>query len=179
LPLISIRLHFRGADKNNLLAQAIVAIGRPETQAKLKSQTRFQGVFCYCGEALARLPGLCGALFFAPEVLPAAWEWVRPAGDPAGLCVIEPLADFGVADFEPFDTAVWAAAWVAAAADAAAVRLRREAAVWVTGAGSATCSLRPASTRMPEGIPFQRRNSLSETPNRSAIVTRVSPRRVV
>ena len=46
-----------------------------------------------------------------------------------------------------------------------------------TGAGSATRRRRPGSTRVPEGIEFQRRSWLSETPKRSAMVTRVSPRR--
>ena len=47
-----------------------------------------------------------------------------------------------------------------------------------TVTGSATRSRRPGSTLMPV-MSFQRRNSLSETPKRSAMVTSVSPRRTV
>jgi hypothetical protein len=45
--------------------------------------------------------------------------------------------------------------------------------------GSAILSLRPGSTRIPEGMLFQLRNWASDTPKRSAMVTRVSPRRAV
>ena len=45
--------------------------------------------------------------------------------------------------------------------------------------GSATLRRRPVSTRMPEEMLFQRRNCARETPKRSAMVTRVSPRRTV
>jgi len=44
--------------------------------------------------------------------------------------------------------------------------------------GSAICRRLPGATLMPV-ILFQRRNWVSETPKRSAIVTRVSPRRAV
>ena len=59
------------------------------------------------------------------------------------------------------------------------VVLRRWVEELRAGTGSATCKRRPGSTRTPEGMPFQRRNWLRETPKRSAMVTRVSPRRTV
>src|SRR6266567_3355645 len=48
-----------------------------------------------------------------------------------------------------------------------------------TEEGSATCNRRPGSTLMPAGILFQRRSWSRDTPNRSAMETSVSPRRVV
>jgi hypothetical protein len=57
--------------------------------------------------------------------------------------------------------------------------LRRRVEEVRTGADSATRKRRPGSTLVPEGMLFQRRSWLNETPNRSAMVTRVSPRRTV
>jgi hypothetical protein len=68
-------------------------------------------------------------------------------------------------------------AWPAAAAEVEAAGRRRDEDARVTAAGSATRIRRPGWTRIPEEMPFQRRNWLSEIPKRSAMVTKVSPRR--
>jgi hypothetical protein len=113
----------------------------------------------------------------------AAMDPVRFAVDPVGACAAAawalPDAPVRLCGAVPALPAVPAfmAPWLEAAVPDAEPPWCRETDAWLTGAGSATCSRRPASTCVPEAMPFHRRNSLSETPKRSAIVTKVSPRR--
>ena len=124
--------------------------------------------FSYCCVGLAWLVDLCVALLVAWLGGCEAWGWAGFGAELAGRCAAapDPFPD-------PFpDFAVEVPVCV--------VELLRR---WVeevrTGAGSATRRRRPGSTRMPEGMLFQRRSWLNETPKRSAMVTRVSPRRTV
>ena len=145
--------------------------------------------FFYC-EALAGLPDLCvdlcAVLFPAPEPelapVPATCDrlfWgARPAGlcdeaAPSALAVGAPVCEAGpISDLVPGP--------VLAPVFASPPEVLRRCRMDVpAGAGSATRRRRPAATRTPEGIPFQLRNWLNETPKRSAIVTSVSPRRTV
>ena len=125
------------------------------------------------------LTGYCAARFFSLEELLLPRLWLVPAAD---------LLFFAI------EAAGWlrllVPAWLAAVVCAPPVALEavdlslpvEDLRWWLVrrnGVGSATRTWVPAATRVPEGIPFQRRNSLSETPKRSAMVIRVSPRRAV
>jgi hypothetical protein len=99
-----------------------------------------------------------------------AWERADFGAELAALCVVA-AAPGALPDPFPDFSAGGAACVVEL--------LRRRVEEVRTGAGSATRRRRPASTRVPEGMLFQRRSWLKETPKRSAMVTRVSPRRTV
>ena len=105
-----------------------------------------------------------------PEPVPAVWAAPLCGIERAGLCDEVLGLDLGgvdpVREPEPVP------------APEVVVRRRWVVDAW-TGAGSATCRRRPGATRIPEGMLFQRRNWLRETPKRSAMVTRVSPRRTM
>ena len=133
--------------------------------------------FFYCealAAPLALCVDLCAALFPVPERDLAAWCVALLGAGLAGRCAAETprglvAVDPARAADPPSDPVL----------DPSADVLRRCPLGVLTGAGSATWSRRPGTTRMPEGIAFQRRNWLKETPKRSAIVTSVSPRRTM
>ena len=180
-----------------MLAQAIVALARPQIQEEHKPGMRVSAVFfrvrprpgrpsCSSTRVSPCTPRSPGPITSLQPVF-AVWDrlfgralLVGSCALVAGLCAeaapplrvaAAPECALGLLPV-PVPVPVFTPPAVAPVP-------RRCRLVEPTRVGSATCSLRPDATRVPDGIAFQLRNWLNETPNRSAIVTSVSPRRTV
>jgi hypothetical protein len=151
-PLSSIYVALRATNTSKLHAVTSVLLACTQTHRKYKGGSSGSRDFYFCEEDFGFVSDFAGLLFAVEECavpLPAL-------ADLAGAVVCD------LAPTEEADELLW----------------RRPLEVCCTMTGSATCSRLPGSTLMPD-ILFQRRNWLRETPNRSAMVTSVSPLRAV